>query len=184
MIVVKLGGSLAKSGLLANCLQKLNQHYKNSSVVIVPGGGAFADQVRSAQQQFQFNDHTAHKMALLAMQQMALLINGLNNNFVIAHSVALLPSLLQQQKTIIWSPDLNELDNAGIKLSWDVTSDSLSAWLASTLSAKELVLVKSAPINKNYTLKQLAEADIVDPSFCNYVSQVDYKVTVINANEL
>ena len=92
MIVVKLGGSLAKSGLLVNCLQKLNQHYKNSSVVIVPGGGAFADQVRSAQQQFQFNDHTAHKMALLAMQQMALLINGLNNNFVIAHSVALLPS--------------------------------------------------------------------------------------------
>jgi aspartokinase-like uncharacterized kinase len=173
MIVIKLGGSLAQSDMLVNCLHKLKQNYKTRSIVIVPGGGAFADQVRIAQQQFQFDDSTAHKMAILAVQQMAFLINGLNNT-----------SLIQQHKTVIWSPDIIELDNARIRPSWDITSDSLSAWVANTLSAKELILVKAATINKNYTLQQLAKANIIDQSFCDYVSHVNYKVTIINADNL
>ena len=184
MIVIKLGGSLAQSDMLVNCLQKLKQNYKTRSIVIVPGGGAFANQVRLAQQQFKFDDSTAHRMAILAMQQMAFLINGLNKTLPIAHSITMVPSLIQQHKTVIWSPDIIELDNAGIRPSWDITSDSLSAWVANTLSAKELILVKAATINKNYTLKKLAKADIIDQSFCDYVSQVNYKVTIINANNL
>ena len=48
MIVIKLGGSLSQAETLVNCLDRLEQHYKNEAVVIVPGGGAFADQVRLA----------------------------------------------------------------------------------------------------------------------------------------
>ena len=40
MIVIKLGGSLAHSEMLVNCLHKLKQNYKTRSIVIVPGGGA------------------------------------------------------------------------------------------------------------------------------------------------
>ena len=184
MIVIKLGGSLAHSEMLVNCLHKLKQNYKTRSIVIVPGGGAFANQVRLAQQQFKFDDSTAHRMAILAMQQMAFLIQGLNNTLPIAHSITMISSLIQQHKTVIWSPDIIELDNARIRPSWDITSDSLSAWVANTLSAKELILVKAATINKTYTLKQLAKANIIDQSFCDYVSHVNYKVTIINADNL
>ena len=71
MIVIKLGGSLAYSKTLIDCLNKIQQRYQGRAVIIVPGGGAFADQVRRAQQHWQFDDITAHHMAILAMQQMA-----------------------------------------------------------------------------------------------------------------
>ncbi len=183
MIVIKLGGSLSQSDTLIKCLNSVEQNYSNNTVVIVPGGGAFADQVRLAQQRWQFDDNTAHRMAILAMQQMALLIKGLKNNFSIADSVTVIQKQLRQQKIVIWSPDIVELDHAGIKASWDITSDSLAAWLAGALSAQELILVKSAIIDKNLTLQQLAEHDIIDQGFCDFVRQATFKIQVINQQD-
>ena len=105
MIVVKLGGSLSQSDALIKCLNSVEQRYAGSPVVIVPGGGAFADQVRIAQEHWQFNDETAHRMAILAMQQMALLFKGLKDEFFIAHSVIDIRKQLHSQKTVIWSPE-------------------------------------------------------------------------------
>jgi aspartokinase-like uncharacterized kinase len=153
-------------------------------VVIVPGGGAFADQVRLAQQHWQFDDNTAHHMALLAMQQMALMIKGLKPEFVIAHAVAAIHEALNRQKTVIWSPDIIELDSAGIPSSWDITSDSLAAWLANELSATELILIKSATIDANLSLHQLAEQHIVDKAFCNFVAQAAFKIRIVNAKSV
>ncbi|MDP2903260.1 MAG: uridylate kinase [Methylovulum sp.] len=180
-IVIKLGGSLAHSDHLRFCLDNVEQRYQGRAVVIVPGGGAFADQVRLAQQFWQFDDGTAHAMALLAMQQMALLFNGLKPHFVIAGSVAGVRQQLMQSKTVIWSPDVIELGQAGIEASWDITSDSLAAWLAGALSAGELVLVKSADIDGNLSLAQLAERDIIDKAFCDSVAHVTFPITIINA---
>ena len=130
MIVVKLGGSLSQSDALIKCLNSVEQIYQGRAVVIVPGGGAFADQVRLAQQRWQFDDKTAHSMAILAMQQMALLIKGLKSDFSIARSVTDIRKQLLRQKIVIWSPDIVELECAGVQASWDITSDSLAAWLA------------------------------------------------------
>jgi aspartokinase-like uncharacterized kinase len=71
MIIVKLGGSLSRADTLIKCLNSVEQNYQGREVVIVPGGGAFADQVRLAQHHWQIDDKTAHNMAILAMQQMA-----------------------------------------------------------------------------------------------------------------
>lgn len=150
-------------------------------MVIVPGGGAFADQVRLAQQHWQFDDNTAHRMALLAMQQMALMFKGLKPDFTIADTVAAIHDQLNRKKTVIWSPDIVELDNAGVEASWDITSDSLAAWLAKTVSATELILIKSAAIDANLNLQQLAEQNIVDKAFCDFVAQAAFKIQIIDA---
>jgi aspartokinase-like uncharacterized kinase len=184
MIVIKLGGSLSRSDDLVNCLNKVEKNYQGRTVVIVPGGGAFADQVRLAQQQWQFDDQTAHHMAILAMQQMALMIKALKPNFAIANNLAEIQGLLDSDKITIWSPNITELDSAGIAASWDITSDSLSAWLADNLSATELILVKSAVIDARLSLQQLAEMDIVDKAFCDFVSQATFKTHIINAQSL
>jgi aspartokinase-like uncharacterized kinase len=181
MVIIKLGGSLSRSDTLVNCLNAVEKNYQGRAVVIVPGGGAFADQVRLAQQHWQFDDKTAHHMALLAMQQIALMFKGLKPDFTIAHTVATIQEQLSQQKTVIWSPDIIELDNAGIEASWDITSDSLSAWLAKTLSATELILIKSAAIDSSLSLIQLAEQNIVDIAFCGFVAQASFKIRIINA---
>jgi aspartokinase-like uncharacterized kinase len=183
MIVVKLGGSLSHSESLIKCLNSLEQNYAPNAIVIVPGGGAFADQVRLAQQRWQFDDNTAHRMAILAMQQMALLIKGLKRCFTIAYSVTDIEKQLSRQKIVIWSPDIVELDRAGIAASWDITSDSLAAWLASALSAKELILVKSASIDKNLSLQKLAEQNIIDQGFCDIVRQATFKINIINQQD-
>ncbi len=181
MIVIKLGGSLSRSDALINCLNAVEQNYQGRSVVIVPGGGAFADQVRLAQQHWRFDDTTAHHMALLAMQQMALMFKGLKPDFAIADSIATIQEHTTEKEIIIWSPDIVELDNAGIPASWDITSDSLAAWLAKTLSATELILIKSAAIDDNLSLHQLAEQHLVDKAFCDFVAQAAFKMRIIDA---
>jgi aspartokinase-like uncharacterized kinase len=181
LTVIKLGGSLSRTDALVNCLDAVEQNYQGRAVVIVPGGGAFADQVRLAQQHWQFDDNTAHHMALLAMQQMALMFKGLKPGFVIVSSTAAIQDQLDRKQVLIWSPGLIELDNAGIQASWDITSDSLAAWLANTLSATELLLIKSAAIDDSLNLDQLAEQDIVDKAFRDFVVQATFKVHIINA---
>jgi aspartokinase-like uncharacterized kinase len=180
MIVIKLGGSLAESGTLLQCLDKIESRYQNTATVIVPGGGSFAEQVRVAQKHWQFDDKTAHQMAILAMQQMALLFKGLKNRFVIAHTVIDIQK--HGQRVIIWSPDIVELDNAGIKASWDMTSDSLAAWLAHKLTAKELILIKSAAIDPALSFSELAERNIVDSAFKGITEQAPFKINILNAH--
>jgi aspartokinase-like uncharacterized kinase len=180
MIVIKLGGSLSYSDALINCLDSVEKNYQGRAVVIVPGGGVFADQVRLAQQRWQFDDRTAHRMAILSMQQMALLLNGVKPDFALAGSVADIRRQLQRQACVIWSPDNAELEQAEIPASWDITSDSLAAWLAQVLSASELILVKSANIDANLSLQQFAKMNIIDKGFCDFVMQAAFKIQVIN----
>ncbi len=180
MIVVKLGGSLCQSDTLVNCLNRVEKNYQGRAVVIVPGGGAFADQVRLAQQCWQFDDITAHRMAILAMQQMALLFKGIKGDFGFARSVSEIRKQLRRQNIVIWSPDIVELDCAGIQATWDITSDSLAAWLAKALSATELILVKSAGIDASLSLPQLAQQDVIDKKFCDFVLQANFKIQVVN----
>lgn len=176
MIVIKVGGSLAEAGTLAACLATIAREYRDKAVVVVPGGGPFAEQVRLAQQQWHFDDETAHRMALLAMQQMALLFNGLRQDWAIARGVE---PWRAQTAIQIWSPDPDELDRCGIPASWGITSDSLAAWLAGRLSARELILVKSATIDAGASLAELSARGIVDKAFCDYVSP-NYSLTLVN----
>ena len=183
MIVIKLGGSLAASGKFKPCLDKIERSYQGRAVVIVPGGGVFANQVRSVQLQWQFDDRTAHLMAILAMQQMALVIKALKPSFTVAASIDEIRIQNNQQSVAIWSPDVAELDKVGIPSTWDITSDSLAAWLAKTLDADELILVKSVNIDADFDVLKLAQQQVVDASFYEFIQQTSFKLTIINAEE-
>lgn len=181
MIVIKLGGSLLASGYLLPCLDKIEQYYCDKKTVVVPGGGVFADQVRITQQQWQFDNRTAHEMAILAMKQTALLIYALKPRFKLFESAGELTNSTYRHRISIWSPDIDELDIAGIPSDWSITSDSLSAWLAKRLSAKELVLVKSVKIDPAFDIVKLVEQQIVDASFYKYIQHTAFKLTIVNA---
>ena len=180
MLIIKLGGSLAQAQTLLKCLDKIEINYSHQKVIIVPGGGAFADQVRIAQSHWHFDDTTAHKMAILAMQQMALLIQGLKSDWVLADSTISLSEGLKANNVLIWSPCIKELAANHIAESWDITSDSLAAWLANKLSAQHLILVKSASIDQNLSLQELSEIGVIDKCFCEFVSDSDFKIDIIN----
>src|SRR5579885_2236793 len=67
LVVVKIGGSLAKDRQWAAWLDVLAG--RGGPLIVVPGGGAFADCVRAQQRVMGFSDKAAHRMALSAMGQ-------------------------------------------------------------------------------------------------------------------
>jgi aspartokinase-like uncharacterized kinase len=179
MQIIKLGGSLSQSQDLLICLQRIKQKGQGR-VVLVPGGGGFADQVRLAQQYWQFNDVIAHEMAILAMQQMALVFKGLQPDFILAASVAEIKQTLRQPALpIIWSPSIHELNQAGVAASWEITSDSLAAWLATQLEADELILVKAAAVESN-SLAHLSQQGVIDKAFMQFVANARFAIHILN----
>ena len=59
-VVVKLGGSVVRSAELPAWLDAIAA--SRHPIVIVPGGGALADEVRAAQARLGFGDGAAHRM--------------------------------------------------------------------------------------------------------------------------
>ncbi len=140
-------------------------------VVIVPGGGIFANQVRRAQTRWQFDDATAHKMSLRAMEQFALLLQGMEPRLIPARSEIDINDVLNSNHVPIWFPYEMVADNPEIVASWDITSDSLSLWLAEKLNCKQLALVKSTvPENGNYAADFLSQHNYLDHAFVDMLN--------------
>src|SRR5215468_199322 len=127
IIVVKLGGSFVGSRHLAGWIDAL-ANFKGRAVV-VPGGGPFADAVRQAQTKIGFKDAVAHHLALLAMEQFAWALASLSARFCIADSATAIRRALRAGNVAIWSPTKMVLGTPEIPPSWEITSDSLAAWL-------------------------------------------------------
>lgn len=164
--IVKLGGSLLGQPDLDAWLSAMRS--SNAPVVIVPGGGPFADTVREAQRTIGFDDRAAHRMALLAMDQVAILLASRSGDFSLAATRAEMTDALTQGRIPVWLPSAMVLAAPDVPASWDVTSDSLAAWLATALGATRLLLVKSRDVAGPVTARGLADAGIVDPLFPDF----------------
>ena len=184
MWVVKLGGSLLGSPELAKWLETIVK-FSDGKVVIVPGGSLFANAVREAQKISNINDAVAHKLALLAMDQFGILLAGINPDLVTASSELEISERGWQHRGIVWLPSKMVLADEHIPKNWQVTSDSLSAWLANKLGAEQLILVKSKSLI-NYqkesldSLQQLVNDEVVDNQLINYIAGNGYQTWVIN----
>lgn len=169
MLVVKLGGSLAKARTLENWLDVLSNHGAGRAA-IVPGGGEFADAVRAAQSSYRFSDLAAHRMALLAMEQYALLLADLEPAFHLCDSEAGIRAALAADRVALWQPRAMIDAAPEVATSWEITSDSLAAWLARRLGASHLLLIKSVTVGPPHDAHRLADLGIVDPAFPRYVA--------------
>jgi dihydroneopterin aldolase len=166
--VIKLGGSFAFSADLRDWIAAITRC--TGRAVIVPGGGPFADAVRAAQAQMGFDDRAAHRMALLAMEQYGCAIKSRHEALSLADSLDSIGRGLAAGQVPVWLPTPMALGAADIPQSWDVTSDSLAAWLAGKIGAERLVLVKQTePAHGTACVADLAERDIVDRAFANFL---------------
>lgn len=159
--VVKLGGSLAGGPELTGWLDALASG--GGKIVLVPGGGPFADAVRAMQRSWSFSDATAHHLAMLAMEQYGLMLAGMQPALRPAASRAAIRQRLAEGSVPVWLPVRMALDRPEIPRSWEVTSDSLAGWLAAALRADGLLLVKSVSVAAGSTMEDLAARGIIDP---------------------
>ncbi len=203
LIVVKLGGSLHRDPLLPQWLRLLWEMGRGKAV-IVPGGGAFADLVREHQVRWRFDDLSAHNMAVLAMMQSALMMEGMTKGLVtgigdrpaegddkaaskpmvLAATPAAIRRFLRDDRVVIWLPRNWLRRQPDAMTHWGATSDSLAAALAATLGADRLVLVKSCAIPHGLDLQAQAALGVVDAEFCRLTSNARHAIDLLGKTEL
>ncbi|MCC7250350.1 uridylate kinase [Hyphomicrobium sp.] len=180
-VVLKLGGSLAASGRLRTLLALVARARR--PVVVVPGGGAFADAVRETQQALGFSDEAAHDMALLAMHQMADAMIALEPRLLAAETLVGIARAWSSQRVPVWLPAALCAGDRLIPRDWSITSDGLAARLAERLGGVELVLVKSRSVRRTASAKTLARQGIVDPVFPAIVERADLAWRVLGPGD-
>ena len=139
--VLKVGGSLAEdSASLTSLCQELSVLAKNHRILIVPGGGEFADTVRKFDKTYSLLGMVAHKMAILAMDQYGFFLSDITPNSYVSHSLKEISNSAKGKLPIFLASKLMFREDP-MEHSWDVTSDTIAAYIAGLLHAKKLVLV-------------------------------------------
>jgi aspartokinase-like uncharacterized kinase len=136
LTVVKVGGGLGDDALPALC-NALGELGGRHPLLVVPGGAGFADAVREADRRFGLRAATSHRMAILGMEQFGLLLSELIPGAERCDDL----TRVGAGRTTVLSPVALPLD--ALPASWDVTSDSIAAWVADRAGAGRLVLVKA-----------------------------------------
>jgi len=169
-LVVKLGGSLY------NHVPEIVPILSSSPcpLLIIPGGGIYADAVRQAG----LDNETAHWEAIAAMDQFG--------RHVASYNLPVTETLAVPDRTAIFLPgsSLRELDP--LPHSWDVTSDTIAAWAAAALRL-DLLLLKSVDgivtggvLQEHVNRSQ--QTDVVDPLFIPYVLKKEVDTFILNAS--
>jgi len=141
--VIKIGGSISEKpeALQALC-QRLCQLAGKYQIVVIPGGGKFADTIREADKQFTLTAATTHNMAVLAMDQYGLLLADLitPNSQIVDNLEEIKKG--KTGKVTVFLPSKFIFLEEKLPKSWDVTSDSIAAYIAEKLETKNLLLIK------------------------------------------
>ncbi len=178
MIVIKLGGSLMHS---AKELVKEIISYSRSNgerILIVPGGGVFAETVRKVN----VSDEAAHWMAILGMEQYGYFLADRTGARLVEDlglkegvSIILPYNLLKKR---------DELPHT-----WDVTSDSIAAWIAHQLKARFIkvtdvdgVYIDGTLIKEIEAGKLVGKETCVDAGLPHFLIKNKMNCEVINGN--
>lgn len=177
-IVVKLGGSFAFSTILTDWIRALTSCA--GRVVIVPGGGPFADAVRNAQRRMGFDDRAAHLMSLLAMEQYGHALLCCDDLLQPADSVERIEQQLAAQRIPVWMPARMAAAAPDVEPSWRVTSDSLAAWLSGMIGADRLILVKHVgALSGPEQCQDLVAMGVVDQAFPQYLRKAAVSASLV-----
>ncbi len=141
--IVKVGGSLAvypeKLRILCS---KLGQFSKKHPLILVPGGGKFADTVRNLDKKYSLSPDVAHRMAVLGIDQYGLLLSNITPNSYVTDDFETFTKKSAFCKLPIFLPSSFILKENPLENSWDVTSDSIALYVTQRLKIDRLVLVK------------------------------------------
>ncbi len=167
-LVVKLGGSLHHRVPDIVPLLCRSEH----PLLVIPGGGRFADAVRHEQ----VADDAAHWMAIAAMEQFGW--------YIASHGMRTTDILSVPEKTAVFLPYSCLRQRDPLPHSWDITSDSIAAWVAAELGIGLLILKSVEGISLNGIIQEQVtipiENDVVDPFFIPFVLKHRITTTIIS----
>ena len=168
--VVKLGGSLLDLLDLPQRLNRLRPEWGPRPLLMV-GGGAVADQVRTWDRQHELGEERAHWLALDALELTARLVESLwsparvtrREDYELAWEQERVP-LIQARE---WFEAAIRRETPTPHHTWETTTDTIAAWIASLTQAESLWLLKSVPCPAS--LSEATDQESVDPQFAAWV---------------
>ena len=143
LVVVKVGGGLsATPGALETVARALGNAARRHRLLVVPGGGPFADAVRAFDRHQGLSADAAHWMAILAMDQYAHVLAQRIDRGVLVEEPGGIGAAVGAGRPAVLAPYRWMRSADVLPHSWDATSDSVAAFIAGALDAARLVLVK------------------------------------------
>src|SRR5574337_620766 len=186
-VLIKVGGSLGRWGGLGKLLDSIAQWKGATNVLVIPGGGVFADLVRAEYRRSRLSERAAHRMAILAMDQYGLQLCDLASRTAPACSLNQISEVIRSGRLPIYLPSRSVMRRDPFTPSWDVTSDSIAAYIAGIVKADTLLLLKSvdglfardpkidpsAPLLPRVARSQLSRYSGVDRELARWLNGID-----------
>jgi 5-(aminomethyl)-3-furanmethanol phosphate kinase len=177
IVVYKVGGSLLSLPDLSRRLRavleqpvpfaKLGAQDKRIDPLLIVGGGPVADAVRDWDQQHKLGDQAAHDLALRSMSFNAYLVGSiLKNATVVTNRAEARAAWADGDAAVLASAEFVDHEEREthdfLPRSWDVTSDSIAAYVALHWPAAALVFLKSVALPEEFDLQTAAQHGFVD----------------------
>ncbi len=191
--VVKVGGSLLQWPLLETQLAGWLESQSDAANVLIAGGGALADAIRRADAADDLGEEQAHALCIEVLGVTGRgLVSLLAGRATLASWSEVASRQLAGPAWVVldvpaFMSAAESLDPQGaLPHTWNVTSDSIAAWVACGLAAEELVLLKSCEPPAGLTptgdwpFSLLAAAGYVDRYFPTAVARFAGPVRMVN----
>jgi len=168
MWIVKIGGSWLKNPklpLLVNFLQK----FANQKIVLVVGGGIFAETVRNVYKSNKMTEETGHILAMKATEIFAYYLKSINPDILITYKI----TNFIKKSLNLWLPTQKLSFEEKFEKNWESTSDSIATWLYSNTKSKGIVFIKSLSFanDEKLKLRDLQKKKILDLNVKNYIKR-------------
>ncbi len=180
--VVKVGGILAEHPMRLKALcNKLGDLSKTHRIVVVPGGGQFADVAREFDRRFLLPSLIGHRMAILGMDQFGLVLSHLIPNSCTVSLLKRAEQLSKTKVTPILLPSKSMFENDSLEPSWDVTSDTIAALIAKRLFFPMVVLATDVDGVFNKNPKDYSDAKLIRNLSAKELLNLGRRTSVDNA---
>lgn len=143
-IIVKIGGKILENKEnLESTIAQFKHICENDivqKIIIIPGGGTYANFVRRIDEKISIGDELSHWMAIFAMNCNGIELSQKYNDIKYFDNLGELKK--SNERIVIFLPYdfINQRDE--LLHSWDVTSDSIALYIAHHLGLKDCFLIK------------------------------------------
>ncbi len=168
-VVIKVGGSLLDWPGLPDRLAAYIEARRADRLVLVVGGGRFANALRHLDSTHSLGEARSHQLALRVLDVTALVLATMVPGLVVVDEIQGISDAWSRGVVPVLAPRrfLDDDDRSPDPLphSWSTTTDSIAARIAVRLGAGELVLLKSAHLPQGCNRSDAARLGLVDPEF-------------------
>lgn len=176
--VFKIGGRILEKQLNINStISQLNQLYRDKTlekILLIPGGGSYANFIRYLDKTLDLGDDLSHWMAIHSMNYNGKLLGKKFSELTCVETL----KKLNNSKSIfaIFLPYETLRREDELPHNWDVTSDSITLYIAYKLGLQECFLIKDVDgiVNiENEIVKEISTSKLKELKQTNKLARID-----------